>query len=135
MITYNLARIQNPSSLHTSTQMGKNGQSASECCILHLLVCCKACVNHERNKTSPMSKKGHNVITCNLLGIGDATSLHMSDQMVQRSPKDLQKCEEFIVFFLILGLARSLCPSTTPCNSSNVSERTHCDNMQPGVDW
>ena len=50
-----------------------------------------------------------------LLRIGDATSLHTSAQMVLKWPKNLQNCEDSKGFCLILGSARSLCASPTPC--------------------
>ena len=72
------------------------------------------------------------MIIFNLARIGDATSLHTTAQMVQKWPKNLQNCEDFMVFCLILGLTRSLCASPTPCNVSNVTNRSQRDNMQLG---
>ena len=43
--------------------------------------------------------------------IGDGTSLHTSAQMLQKWPKNLHNCEDFMVFCLILGLAPRLCAS------------------------
>ena len=73
------------------------------------------------------------MIACNLLGIGDATSLHMSAHMVQKRPKHLQTYEDFIVFCLIVGLARSLCAYPTPCNLSNVKNTDQWEYVQLGV--
>ena len=58
------------------------------------------------------------MIMFNLVHIGDATSLHTSAPMVQKWPKNLQDGEDFMVVCLLLGLARSLCASPTPCNVS-----------------
>ena len=69
------------------------------------------------------------MVRCNLVLIQHATILHTSAQMVKKWPKNLQNSEDFMVFCLILGFARSLCASPTPCNLSNVPNMTQCDNM------
>ena len=55
--------------------------------------------------------------------------------MVQKWSKNLQHCEDLMVFCLISGLAHSLCASATPCNLSNVTTRTQCDGMPLGLHW
>ena len=51
----NLVCIADATSLHTSTQMGKNGQSALNICpFWHYFVCCKNYLHPQRNITHPM---------------------------------------------------------------------------------
>ena len=56
----------------------------------HFVVCCQAYVHCQQNVTHPLSQIGHNVVTCNLVRIGDATSLNKRAQMVEKWPKSLQ---------------------------------------------
>ena len=132
----NLACIGDAPSLHTSPQVGKKWELSLKMAHFGTFLCVARpmCIP-QRNVTHTMSRIEPNVIRCNLDCIDDATSLHTSAQIVQKGPRNPQHREDFMVCCLILCLARSLCASPTPCNLSNATTRTDCDNIQLDVHW
>ena len=159
----NFVRIENATSLHTSTQMGKNGSSACKLLILTLSVVlqgicapptqCNSSNVTDRNQcanmqlrlaislhmsalivknvhpqchvTCLMSQTGHNVRTCNLAPIGDATSLHTTAQIVHKSAQGPPKLRRFHGFLPHFGFG------TQPMCILNAIQLFHCYKKDP----
>ena len=70
------------------------------------------------------------MITCNLVRIGDAPSLHTSAQV----GKNRQSASRWPILALF-GVLQGLCASPTPFNPSKLTNWTERDNIQLGLHW